>query len=135
MANFKINFEITRGDYDTNTPIYRVKVTTALIDEKETLPYDGLLLLIETQTRSDEQVDVFYGIIKPTDFKVIGKRKSNKGQNLYRVDTWNLVFYNEQTMNEAIALMKSQVNSIAEGIYAITADMDKRSFTHISPSF
>lgn len=135
MANFKINFEITSGEYDTDTPMYKVKVTTALVDANEETPFDGMLLLIERQSRIDGPADVFYGIIKPTDFRIIGKRRPNKDQNFYRVDAWNLIFYNEQTMNEAIALMKGQVNSVAEGASILLRENAQRSITHVSPSF
>lgn len=135
MANFKINFEITSGEYDTNTPMYKVKVTTSLLNPTEQTNFDGLLLLIERQQKVDGPVDVFYGIIKPTDFKLIGKRKPNKDQKFFRVDSWNLVFYNEQTMNEAIDLMKGQVNSVAEGVTVLMRENIQRSVSHISPSF
>lgn len=135
MANFKINFEITSGEYDTDTPMYKVKVTTALVDANEETPFDGMLLLIERQSRIDGPADVFYGIIKPTDFRIIGKRRPNKDQSFYRVDAWNLIFYNEQTMNEAIALMKGQVNSVAEGASILLRENAQRSITHVSPSF
>lgn len=135
MANFKINFEITSGEYDTDTPMYKVKVTTGLVDANEETPFDGMLLLIERQSRIDGPADVFYGIIKPTDFRIIGKRRPNKDQNFYRVDAWNLIFYNEQTMNEAIALMKGQVNSVAEGASILLRENAQRSITHVSPSF
>jgi hypothetical protein len=135
MANFKINFEITTGEYAVDTPIYNVKVTTSLVDPDERTPFDGMLLLIERQAKIDGVVDVFYGIIKPTDFKMIGKRSPNANQNFYRVDAWNLIFYNEQTMNESIALMRSQINSVAEGAAIILREDAQRSLTHISPSF
>jgi hypothetical protein len=138
MANFKINFEITTDEYAFNTPMYKVKVTTALVDPDQRVSYDGFLLLIERQVKSENPpviADVFYGVIKPTDFKLIGKRAPNLGQNFFRVDAWNLIFYNEQTMNEAIALMKSQVNSVAEGVSVLMREDAQRSLTHISPSF
>jgi hypothetical protein len=135
MANFKINFEITSGEYDTNTPMYKVKVTTDLVDPEQRIPYDGFLLLIERQARMEGPVDVFYGIIKPNDFKIISKRVPSRNQNLFRVDAWNLVFYNEQTMHEALDLMKAQVNSVAEGVAILLKEDVQRSITHISPSF
>jgi hypothetical protein len=135
MANFKINFEITTGEYDAFTPLYKVKLTTALLNPNQESAYDGFLLLIERKDKIDGPVDTFYGIIKPTDFKMIGKRRPNKNQNFYRVDTWTLVFYNEQTMNEALELMKAQVDSVAAGVAILSSEQAHRSVTHLSPSF
>lgn len=135
MANFKINFEITTSEYDAFTPLYKVKVTTALVDPDQKSSYDGLLLLIERKDKLDGPVDTFYGVIKPTDFKMIGKRRPNRNQNFYRIDTWTLVFYNEETMNEALALLKAQVDSVAAGVIILASEQAQRSITHLSPSF
>lgn len=135
MANFKINFEITAGEYSANTPLYKVKITTSIEDPQQQSKYDGLLLLIERQNKVEGPVDVFYGIIKPIDFKTVGKRRPNTNQNFYRVDNWTLAFYNERTMNEAIALMKSQIDSVSKGIYVLELEKNRRSITHVSPSF
>lgn len=135
MANFKINFQTNTNSYDSNTPLYKVKITTSLVDPDQKSSLDGFLLLIERNENVNGVVDTFYGIVKPTDFKVLGKRKPNKNQKLYRMDNWNLVFYNEQTMNEALRLMQSQIDLLALGITTMLSEQNLRSSTHISPSF
>jgi hypothetical protein len=135
MASFKINFQTNTNSYDSNTPLYKVKISTSLLDEEQKSNLDGFLLIIERNDDANGIVDTFYGIAKPTDFKTIGKRKPNKTQKLYRTDNWNLVFYNEKTMNDALTLMRSQVDLLALGVAAMISEENLRSSTHVSPSF
>jgi len=135
MASFKINFQTMVGNHDSGSPVYKVKVTTSLVDPEGTSPYDGFLLLIQRTERPDGPLDVFYGLAKPMDLKEIPKRRPGKNQKFYRVDTWNLAFYNERTMKEALDLMKHQVDLLAQGVVALNAQDTLRSTTHISPSF
>lgn len=135
MASFKINFQTMVGNHESGSPVYKVKVTTSLVDPDGTSPYDGFLLLIQRTERPDGPLDVFYGLAKPLDMKEIPKRRPGKNQKFYRMDTWTLAFYNETTMNEALQLMKAQVDMLAQGMAALAAQESLRSSSHISPSF
>lgn len=135
MANFRINFQTTIGVSEDRAPMYKVTVTTALVDPEQASSYDGFLLLIQRKETVDGLVDVFYGVAKPADLKEIPKRRPNKNGKFYRVDNWNLVFYNEKTMDESIALLRSQVDSLAYGVAVAENQRNQRSVTHVSPSF
>jgi len=135
MASFKINFQTMVGNYDSESPVYKVRVTTSLVDPEGTSPYDGFILLIQRTERPDGPLDVFYGLAKPMDMKEIPKRHPGNNQKFYRLDTWDLAFYNEITMNEALQLMRSQVDILAQGMAALRSQELLRSSSHVSPSF
>lgn len=134
MAQLTINFVISTVREHNQDPYYRVEVATGLLGAAP--PYvDGDLLLIERKPAGSELLDVFYGIVKAVDFAAFRKASPSVGQNMYRVHNWSLVFYNQKTMDEAITLMKQQVDILSEGITVLQNTHNKRSITHLSPSF
>jgi len=132
VSNLTINFVTSVVRESNQDPYYRVKITTSLIDGSfETA--DSNLLLIKRKKTLDGEVDVFYGIVKAVDFMTFRKASPNVGQDFYRAHTWNLVFYNQETLKSSIALMKDQVNILAEDIAILTKYNKERSESHISP--
>lgn len=134
MAQLTINFVVNTVREYNQDPYYRVEIGTGLLGNTPSY-IDGDLMLIERKPTEGGYVDVFYGIIKAVDFAAFRKASPNTGQNMYRVHNWNLVFYNQKTMDEAIALMKQQVDILSEDITVLQNTNNKRSITHISPSF
>lgn len=133
MSNITANFIISAVRESNQDPYYRVQITTGLIGTSSTA--DGNLLLIKRKKTLDGEVDVFYGIVKAVDFATFRKASPNSGQDFYRAHTWNLVFYNQETMDSAIALIKNQIDILAEDISILTKYNNQRSESHISPSF
>lgn len=134
MANLSINFVITTVREDNQDPFYRVAVSTAVVGSAPSY-IDGNLLLIERKQTLDGPLDVFYGIVKAVDFQYFRKAEPNPTQSMYRSNVWNLVFYSQQTMDEAIALMNSQIDILSEDITIMTRTTNRRSVTHMSPAF
>lgn len=135
MANLSINFVITTVREQNQDPFYRVAVTTGVVGSSAPSFVDGNLLLIERKQTLDGPLDVFYGIVKAVDFQYFRKAEPNDTQNMYRSNSWNLVFYSQKTMDEAIALMNAQIDILSEDIAIVNKTNNRRSVTHMSPSF
>jgi len=135
MGQFSINFVTNVVREDNQDPYYRVEVSTGILADSYANNVDGDLLLIERKKTADGYLDVFYGIVKAVDFVAFRKVSPNAGQNMYRARNWTLVFYNQKTMDEAIALMKHQVDILAEDVTLLRNTANKRSVTHLSPNF
>lgn len=133
MSNLSINFITSVVRESNQDPYYRVQITTGLTGTSGLA--DGNLLLIKRKKTLDGEVDVFYGIVKAVDFNVFRKASPNIGQEFYRAHTWNLVFYNNETLESSIELMKNQIDILAEDIGILTKYNNQRSVTHTSPSF
>jgi len=136
MARFSISFA-TNVMYEADKdPVYRVRVSTGLQEPANFSAIDSNLLVISRNKNSDsDYVDTFYGIIKPSDFAAMSKNKPKPGVNFYRAAEWNLIFYNLKTMNEAITLMKKQIDILAEDMTVFFREQNNRYETHISTSF
>lgn len=135
MSKFTISFNTVVIDELSQAPVYRVTVSTA-VTEGAQLPIDGNLLVIERRRADLEtQVDVFYGLAKASDFAAMGRALPRPGHSFYRVATWTLVFYNLTTLTEAIALLKSQVNTLAADVRIYNQIQNNRYETHQSPTF
>lgn len=135
MAQLSINFTINAVRTDNQDPYYRLEIGTGLVGTTPAY-IDGDLLLIERKNTGDGgYTDVFYGIVKAVDFAGFRKASPNTGQNMYRAHYWTLVFYNQKTMDEAIALMQQQIDILSEDITILQNTNNKRSVTHLSPSF
>jgi hypothetical protein len=134
MANLSINFITTTVREGNQDPHYRVQITTGVSGTTGSF-VDGNLLLIKRKNDLEGPVDVFYGIVKAVDFSMFRKAAPNAGQDFYRANAWNLVFYNQQTLNESLSLMKNQIDILAEDISILTKYTNRRSETHNSPSF
>lgn len=134
MANLSINFITSTVREDNQDPYYQVSISTGVAGDF-TPPIDGNLLLIKRKNDLEGPVDVFYGIVKAVDFSMFRKAAPNAGQDFYRANSWNLVFYNQQTLNESLSLMKNQIDILAEDISILTKYTNRRSETHNSPSF
>ena len=135
MGQFAINFVINTARADNQDPYYRVEVSTSILEDNYANSIDGDLLLIERKKTADGYLDVFYGIVKGVDFAAFRKVSPNSGQNMYRTRNWTLVFYNQKTMDEAIALMQQQIDILAEDVTLLRRAANKRSQTHLSPNF
>jgi hypothetical protein len=133
MAQFQINFKIESVREGNQDPYYRVTLTTGILGSSGIV--DGALLIVERKSLPDGNVDVFYGIAKAADFTNLRKGSPNPGQTFYRTHAWNLVFYNQRTMDDALALMKSQVDILAEDVTIYTRATNNRSETHLSSEF
>ena len=134
MAQLSINFITDTVRAENQDPYYRVQIGTGLVGTTPTY-IDGDLLLIERKNTGDGFLDVFYGIVKAVDFAAFRKASPSTGQTMYRVHNWNLVFYNKTTMDEAIALMQQQVDILSEDLTILQNTNNRRSVTHLSPSF
>ena len=134
MEQLSITFIIDTIRGDNQDPYYRVQIGTGLVGSVPTY-VDGDLLLIERKNTGDGFLDVFYGIVKAVDFAAFRKASPSTGQNMYRAHNWNLVFYNQKTMDEAIALMQQQIDILSEDVTILQDTNNKRSITHLSPSF
>jgi hypothetical protein len=133
MSNLTINFITSVVRESNQDPYYRVEISTGLTNT--TSVADGNLLLIKRKKTLDGEVDVFYGIVKAVDFATFRKASPNPGQDFYRAHSWNLVFYNQDTLDSALALIKTQIDILAEDLSILTKYTNKRSTTHISPFF
>lgn len=135
MSRFTISFNTVVVDELSQAPIYKVTVTTG-VTEGAQFPIDGNLLVIERKRADLEtQVDIFYGLAKASDFAAMGRALPRPGQSFYRAAAWNLVFYNLTTLTEAIALLKSQVNTLAADVVIYNKVQNNRYETHQSPTF
>lgn len=139
MANFQLRIDTSETPTTESAPVYRVKLTTSLINPNEVNPnkVDGHILLIKRSPMLDKYVDSFYGVVKAGDFGVFAKKNPNAGHKLYRIDSWTLVFYNKTTMTEALALLTSQVNALAPAMTALAlpGTNNQKSTTSVSSSF
>lgn len=135
MAQFTIGFKTTPVNEQGQAPIYRVELSTVLTHAGLSSRADSDLLLIERKVVDGNAVDMFYGIAKAVDFSTLRKALPNKNQSLYRTHSWNLLFYNLTTLNEAITLMKSQVDLLAADLAALTLTSNNRYDSHRSPEF
>lgn len=133
MARFSISFAIATKD--DAAPTYRVKVSTGLQEPSGGNVDSNLLVITRSEEPDGTYVDTFYGLVKPSDFASMGRAKPKPGQNFYRAAEWNLVFYNLKTMNEAIALMKRQVDILADDMRVFSMEQNNRYETHVSSSF
>lgn len=134
MAQFTINFSIDSAREGNQDPYYRVQILTGLMGSPPA-SVDGDLLLIERKSSASGQIDVFYGIVKAVDFSSIRKASPYPGQTMYRAHSWSLVFYNQKTMEEAIALMKAQIDVLAQDVDVYVKSINPRTETYISKNF
>lgn len=136
MAQFTIGFKTTTANEQGQAPIYRVELSTVLTHAGLlSSRADSDLLLIERKVVNGNAVDMFYGIAKAVDFSTLRKALPNKNQSLYRTHSWSLLFYSLTTLNEAITLMKSQVDLLAADLAALTLTSNNRYDSHRSPEF
>lgn len=133
MAQMTINFSIDSAREANQDPYYRVQVSTSLLGSHTYV--DGDLLLIERKSSPEGDVDVFYGIVKALDFSTLRKASPNPGQTMYRAHAWTLVFYNQKTMEEAIDLMKAQIDVLADDVALYVKSMNPRTQTYMSRNF
>ncbi len=135
MAQFTIGFKTTPVNKQGQAPIYRVELSTVLTQSGLSPRADYDVLLIERKVVDGNAIDMFYGIAKAVDFSTLRKALPNKNQSLYRTHSWNLLFYNLTTLNEAITLMKSQVDLLAADLAALTLTSNNQYDSHRSPEF
>jgi hypothetical protein len=137
MANFTINFTISNEGDARPTPIYRVGIVTGTVGTPlyANTSFDQDILLIERKSTTDGYVDEFYGIVKAGDFAAFQRGGPAEGQVLYRAHAWTLVFYNLETMQESLALMRAQVKDLAEDVRILSKFEAQRTETYISPAF
>jgi hypothetical protein len=133
MARFSISFAIATKD--EAAPTYRVRVSTGLEGSFGGNVDSNLLVITRSEGPDGIYVDTFYGLVKPSDFAAMSRAKPKPGETFYRVCEWNLVFYNLKTMNEAIALMKMQIDILADDMKVFSMEQNNRYETHVSNSF
>ena len=134
MGQLSINFIVESVREANQDPCYRVVISTGLSGSTPAF-VDGDLLVIERKSLPEGSIDVFYGVAKASDFVNLRKASPNPGQTMYRVHGWTLMFYNQRTMDEALALMKSQIDILSEDISIYSKATSSRSETHFSPEF
>lgn len=131
MAFFKTNFKTV---IDSNGSSHRYVLTITIgVDGAANYPFiDEDTLLIQRKNIAGNDIDVFKGVIRAPDFKLLARRQPSEGKDHYRTNTWTLIFYNEQTMQEAIEVLKNQMDKLAVEV-PIQYNSDRyRTVTHIS---
>lgn len=131
MAFFKTNLKT--GIESESSPYRYILTITIGVDGQANYPFiDEDTLLIQRKNVAGNDIDVFKGVIRATDFKLLARRQPSEGKDHYRTNTWTLIFYNEQTMQEAIEVLKKQMDRLAVEV-PIQYNSDRyRTVTHIS---
>jgi|Laugresu1bdmlbsd_1035121.scaffolds.fasta_scaffold33474_3 hypothetical protein len=131
MAFFKTNFK-TSMETSKSVTRYVLIVTVGLEGPNPYGFIDEDTLLIQRKDVAGNAIDVFKGVIRAPDFKLLARRQPSEGKDHYRTNTWTLIVYNQQTLDEIIETIKKHMDILADEV-TIEYNSDRhRTVTHIS---